>query len=509
MFNSNSWQSHADYRINFKNLKARFSSQLRSLLLTDYSVEREKLMSLNLDPVGEYLSNYYHDDGRPAKNQAQILRSLILFSLLFNRTDARLSLTLWVRNVLPSQIVLIALVGCSSPEQLPPLASYYDFMRRLWKGDRKCYSRSFLLPSGKNGKKPKADIGSDGKLADPEPQKYSTKELVERIFHGQPLSEDDSQGILQDVFYLAAVLPSIKNGIIPQTGLTLSGDGTAVAVHSNPHGRKPKHSNESTESEDAQSDLRHYSDPDAQWGWDSHEKRWYFGRTLYMLSLRNSQLKVELPVLMNFTGAKRHDSINFLYAMDAFGRHESGISPANLCLDSAHDNMPTYRLLEHWGINALIDINLRNGTMDGLPKDITLDKNGHPLCKAGFPMYGWGFDKNKQAHKYRCPLACGKISECPCASECSKSGYGRTIYLSIDGDLRFSPRIPRGSEQYKSIYKERTACERVNNRVLNDYHLLSLKIRGDDHYSFWTMIIGVCIHLDAWYKKQNLAKTEI
>ena len=49
-------------------------------------------------------------------------------------------------------------------------------------------------------------------------------------------------------------------------------------------------------------------------------------------------------------------------------------------------------------------------------------------------------------------------------------------------------------------FKERTACERINNRVLNGYGLQSLKIRGIDHFSFWTMIIGICIHVDARYK---------
>lgn len=505
MFNSHSWQSHAEYHINFKNLKATFPSDLRLSLWNDYSVEREKLMSLDLDPVGEYLSQYYSEGGRPAKNQAQILRSLILFALLFNRTDAKISLTHWAQNVLPSNIILTALTGCSCADVLPPLGSYFDFMNRLWKGSRENYSRSCLLPSGKNGKKPKAEISADGKLAEPEPQKYVTKDLVERILDGQPLSQD-CQGILQDIFYLAAVLPSIKNGIIPQKNLTLSGDGTAVAVHADPYGRKATQAQNPTDSNESQQHFRHYSDPDAEWGWDSHEKHWYFGRTLYMLSFRNTDLKVELPVLMNYTSAKRHDSINFLYAIDAFGSHEFGISPANLCLDSAHDNLPTYELLEHWNINALIDINSRNGNTDGLPKDITLDKSGHPLCKAGFRMCSWGFDKNKQAQKYRCPMACGRVTQCHCSSECSKSSYGRTVYLPLHADLRFSPRIPRDSEQYQSIYKERTACERVNNRVLNDYHLLSLKIRGDDHYSFWTMIIGVCIHLDAWYKKRNLSK---
>lgn len=82
--------------------------------------------------------------------------------------------------------------------------------------------------------------------------------------------------------------------------------------------------------------------------------------------------------------------------------------------------------------------------------------------------------------------------------------YGRTVYIKNNNDLRFQPRIPRDSEQYKKIYSERTACERVNNRVLNDYFLQQLKIRGRDHVSFWTMLIGICIHLDARYKAAHL-----
>ena len=36
-------------------------------------------------------------------------------------------------------------------------------------------------------------------------------------------------------------------------------------------------------------------------------KNWYYGRTLHMLCCRNSDLKTALPILMNFTNAKRHD----------------------------------------------------------------------------------------------------------------------------------------------------------------------------------------------------------
>lgn len=71
-----------------------------------------------------------------------------------------------------------------------------------------------------------------------------------------------------------------------------------------------------------------------------------------MLCCRNSSLKIELPLLMKFTSARRHDSKNFLYAIDDFGRRCAGLSPKNVCLDSAHDNIPTYELLEHWDIQG-------------------------------------------------------------------------------------------------------------------------------------------------------------
>ena len=115
-----------------------------------------------------------------------------------------------------------------------------------------------------------------------------------------------------------------------------------------------------------------------------------------------------------------------------------------------------------------------------------------------------GKDPIKDARKYRCPLKCGRIDSCPHAGQCSPGSYGRTVYIKNNGDLRFQTRIPRDSEEYKKIYAERTACERINDRVLNNYCLQYLKIRGRDHFSFWTMLIGICIHLDARCKAASL-----
>lgn len=502
MFKPELWQSHDEYRTIVSSMGRRLSRNNPKYSFDSYDEERQKLLNLNLDPLLELIPAFYSDGGRPAQHQAQIIRSLILFALLFNKTKARTSLTAWVRNVLPSSISLAVLIGCPSIEELPPLGSYYDLMDRFWLGPRDSYSRSSLLPAGKNGRKPKKVIGPDGKLVEPEDTSTTTtRDIVGTIMDGKPASPNP-EAALQGVFSILAVFPSLRLGLLDAENLTVSGDGTAVLSHSSPYG---KH----LTSCDASCPFRvtcgrHYSDPDAGWGWDSDNETWYFGHTLYMLCSRNNELKVELPLLMKFTDARRHDSKNFLYSIDDFGRNGFGLSPKNVCLDSAHDNIPTYRLLDHWGINALIDINRRAKASENAPDDITFNKKGHPLCRAGHEMKSWGNDPVKDAHKYRCPLRCGLIKQCPYEAECSPGSYGRTVYVKNHGDLRFHPRIPRDSQEYKDIYRERTACERVNDRVLNDYCLQQLRIRGRDHFSFWAMIIGICIHLDARYKAAHL-----
>lgn len=156
MFKPELWQSHNEYRTLVTKIGRRLSRNNPKYSFDSYDEEYQKLLNLNLDPLTEYIPAFYSHGGRPAIHQAQILRSLILFVLLFNKTKARTSLTLWVTNVLPKSISLTVLIGCSSTEELPPLGSYYDFMDRLWLAPRDIYSRSCLLPAGKNGKRPKS-----------------------------------------------------------------------------------------------------------------------------------------------------------------------------------------------------------------------------------------------------------------------------------------------------------------------------------------------------------------
>ncbi len=93
MFKPELWQSHDEYRTLVTTVGRRLSRNNPKYSFDIYEEERQKLLNLNLDPLAEYIPGFYSESGRPAKHQAQILRSLILFVLLFNKTKARVSLT--------------------------------------------------------------------------------------------------------------------------------------------------------------------------------------------------------------------------------------------------------------------------------------------------------------------------------------------------------------------------------------------------------------------------------
>ena len=72
------WQSHQEYIHFLHEAKIHFDSSQRTGLTGEFAAAREKLCLLNLDPVMALLEPYYKPFGRPAINQPQILRSLIL-----------------------------------------------------------------------------------------------------------------------------------------------------------------------------------------------------------------------------------------------------------------------------------------------------------------------------------------------------------------------------------------------------------------------------------------------
>lgn len=489
------WQSHQEYLYFLHETKVHLDSSQRTRLHLEFDPVRKKLCLLDLDPVMEYLSAFYSPIGRPAKNQVQIIRSFILMVML-----GFTSLTAWLRK-LKADPLLAALIG-SAPDSLPPLGSYFDLINRLWAQPQALQKtgRKDLFPKDKNSK-PSKKLGKGKKL----PNKHSgitdTMAAYALLHEDFPFHYEER---LQQVFRRAAILPSLENGLIPKDGLTLSGDGTCVHSHASSYGHKvckcPVNSIRSC------SCKRHFSDPDAHWGWDSDEEIFYFGHTLYMLCFHNADIGTDLPLHLRFLDARRHDSVSLIVSLREFKTINPDIPVRDLCLDSAHDNYATYELCRKWNIRTFIDLNTNRGCPGSIPDSVSIDQDGTPLCMAGFRMVNWGYCKQKHSRKWRCPLACGKTDSCPCREKCSSSSYGRCVYTKPDWDIRLYTPVPRGTEEYKKIYNNRTSCERLNNRVLNDYHLHDMGIHTRKRYSFFTMIICICIHLDAQLKKRTKQK---
>lgn len=163
------WQSMHDYLHFLNESKVHFDSSERTRLHTELWEPWQKLRLFDTDRAMGVLLPFYSTAGRPAKNQPQILSSFILFFLLYLKGLAPPSLTLWTER-LKSDRVLAALIGCTA-DSLPPLGSYYDFVDRLWTAPASdLYSRSKLLPSSWNNRKPEKPKGENRRLRKPDPK---------------------------------------------------------------------------------------------------------------------------------------------------------------------------------------------------------------------------------------------------------------------------------------------------------------------------------------------------
>lgn len=129
---------------------------------------------------------------------------------------------------------------------------------------------------------------------------------------------------------------------------------------------------------------------------------------------------------------------------------------------------------------------------------------GRPICAAGFECIRDGFEKARNRHKFRCPFAFKKENSCPLKDKCTKSKYGRVFRIKVENDLRLFGVIQYNSQKWKTIYKDRTSCERMNNRILNDYKFKDCYMHGESRTFFMLVMIGINIHFDAYLKITSL-----
>jgi hypothetical protein len=99
-----------------------------------------------------------------------------------------------------------------------------------------------------------------------------------------------------------------------------------------------------------------------------------------MLSAYNPKYHVDLPLHIRFLDTKRHGSVNAIVSLSEFRKLNSDLPIKNLCLDSANDNYPTYKLSKSWDIIPFIDLNSNHGYPKSLPQTIKFSSKGVPFC---------------------------------------------------------------------------------------------------------------------------------
>ena len=270
-----------------------------------------------------------------------------------------------------------AILSGFHPGKVPGIGTFYDFEKRLCdfdKGQRVERTKNMHKPHSKPRKKLKKN--------EKQPPKHPgiVKRLKNRVIreedNPQPERPDDK---LQLIFKNCFVMNSAGKGLLGNSeDLSVSGDGTVTATGGSPYGIKDcdcweKHGILTCDC------PRRFSDPDANWGWDSYREKYVYGYSNYTFTAADSPN--DLPIFSTLAQASRHDSVTHTYSLYRMKKLYHELNFTADILDSAHDNYATYELLKHWNIKPFNVLNERNKGNFKYDPPIDVTEDGVPICK--------------------------------------------------------------------------------------------------------------------------------
>jgi Transposase DDE domain len=200
----------------------------------------------------------------------------------------------------------------------------------------------------------------------------------------------------------------------------------------------------------------------------------WFGYKLHLLV----DVKHEVALAYHITNTKTGDNERIAELMgQARGNLPSG-RIKTLAYDKAADDGAVHEFLHEGGIKPLIQN--RNFKLEEPEKvlggsthlNIVYDQAGTVYCydctgptPVRHPMAYIGHERGRGTLKYRWPARHGDW-DCPSDARCNgERGYGLTVRVKQEVDLRRFPSIPRATKQFERLYNGRTAVERVNARI--------------------------------------------
>lgn len=183
--------------------------------------------------------------------------------------------------------------------------------------------------------------------------------------------------------------------------------------------------------------------------------------------------------------------------IDFFEKHPV-INPKTFLGDAAFDSVALYKDLltgdtfgkdRHFS-KVYIPLNARSGLEN---PDYNLNEDGIPCCPHDetLAMKYEGTSKLKSGvtrYKFVCPKIkweknpdTGKYARvCHCDNPCTTSSCGRMVYLYPEKNLRAYPGTLRGTEEWDTTYKIRTAVERDINHFKDSFCLAGRRTQNKD-----------------------------
>jgi len=251
-----------------------------------------KVFITDLTPVRDILLHTYNPRGEIPWDPVCLFRSYWLMCQYGNNG----SITKWV-NKLKSE-PFWAIVSGFKPNVLPGVGTFYDFEDRLCDFDQgQRVERCKIMHKPKS--KPRKKLKKNQK----QPPKHQG--IVERLVNRILRDEDKphlkrADYLLQLIFKECFVLPSVRKGLLGDIdNLAVSGDGMVIETSASPYGTK--------ECDCRKNGVfncscpRRFSDPTANWGWDSYRERYVFGYSNYTFTAADSTH--DLPVFSTLAQA--------------------------------------------------------------------------------------------------------------------------------------------------------------------------------------------------------------
>lgn len=139
----------------------------------------------------------------------------------------------------------------------------------------------------------------------------------------------------------------------------------------------------------------------------------------------------------------------------------------------------------------------------GAKAKMNFSDTGLPVCKAGLPMPLHSTFQSKtslvphEKGRYRCPAAWSQIETRACPinpKNWAKGGCVTTLPTSIGARIRHQ--LDRESSAYKTVYKQRTATERINSQAV-ELGIENPKIRNGQAITNHNTLIYIVINLRA------------